>query len=112
MDLLKRRRDDLDWNDWLMMPRWFDWTDSLRRMPTDALRVEEFERGVGDEVAQVLARLPRLERVALDHDVGVLAREVLPLAYEADHFAGCILHRQTFRQAAFIKNGQAVREIE
>ena len=43
MDLLKRRRDELDWNDWLMMPRWFDWTDSLRRMPTDAMRVEEYE---------------------------------------------------------------------
>lgn len=43
MDLLKRRRDELDMSDWLMMPRWFDWTDSLRRMPTDSMRVEEYE---------------------------------------------------------------------
>jgi HSP20 family protein len=58
MDLLKRRRDDVDWNDWLMMPRWFDWSDPLRRMPTDALRVEEFEH---DGELVIKAEMPGID---------------------------------------------------
>ena len=58
MDLLKRRRDELDWNDWLMMPRWFDWTDSLRRMPTDAMRVEEYEH---DGELVIKAEMPGID---------------------------------------------------
>jgi HSP20 family protein len=58
MELLKRRHDDFDWNDWLMMPRWFDWTDSLRRMPTDALRVEEYEH---DGEMVIKAEMPGID---------------------------------------------------
>ena len=45
-------------NDWLMMPRMFDWADPLRRMATDALRVEEFEK---DGQLVVRAEMPGID---------------------------------------------------
>jgi HSP20 family protein len=45
-------------NDWLMMPRMFDWADPLRRVATDALRVEEFEK---DGELVVRAEMPGID---------------------------------------------------
>ena len=66
-------------NDWLMMPRMFDWADPLRRMATDALRVEEFEQ---DGQLVVRAEMPGIDPqkdVKASYDKGILEVHV-PLA--------------------------------
>jgi HSP20 family protein len=48
MSLVKRSRSDLDWPDWFVNRRLFDWPVSLRELmegPEGTLRVEEFEEG-------------------------------------------------------------------
>lgn len=115
MDLLKRRREELDWNDWLMMPRWFDWTDSLRRMPTDSLRVEEYEH---DGELVIKAEMPGIdpekdvEITMTDHSLRIKAERRQETTVDQNESFHTEFRYGSFTRLVELPNGASDKDVK